>query len=107
MLRLLERNGVLTDAEGNCFVSELQSKRKHVTVWIKIQEDGIQAPQTKIQKTHNGRWEAGLDAHDGYDCGSGWLAQSSQGKPENTAALVTTDRQRNHLKHLAKDFQIT
>lgn len=32
---------------------------------------------------------------------------SSQGKPQNTASLVTIDRQRNLLKYLAKDCQFT
>lgn len=32
---------------------------------------------------------------------------SSQGKPQNTANLVTINRQRNLLKYLAKDCQFT
>ena len=52
-------------------ISELQSKRKHATVWIKMRFK-IRLVD-KIQKAHEGRWEEGLNKYHKYECESGWL----------------------------------
>ena len=77
MLRLLEGNGLVTYAQGNCFISELQSKRKHATVWIKIRfmKMSFKHHGKKSRKHMMEDENQGLK-HDEYECGSGWLAQS-------------------------------
>ena len=110
MLKLLEGNGFVTNAEGNCFISELQSKKKHATVWIKIRfvKMGFKHYGQKSSKHMMEDGKQGLTHIMNMSMDQAGLhSLSSQGKPQNTATLATIDRQRNHWKHLTKDFQIT
>lgn len=105
MLRLLERNGFVTNAAGDYFISELQSERKYAALWIKIRFTKIRFKyhQKKSRKHMMEDEKQGLMHMKSMSVNQAVLhSLSSQGK--NTVTLVITiNRQRSHLKYLAKN----